>query len=178
MIKKLYISILRYVFKILPLSKFYKFKTFLLKLQKIEVSNSARLFSSVEIYGPNKIKIGNDTFIGHNTLINGSYNSKVIIGSYVDISHRVTISTGTHEIDMIGNHTAGEGFYKDIIINDGVWIVMNSIILPRVTIGKKAVVAAGSVVTKNVPDYCIVAGNPATIKKIYNSKSNKWEKYV
>ena len=79
---------------------------------------------------------------------------------------------------MIGNHTAGEGFYKDIIINDGVWIGMNSIILPGVTIGKKAVVAAGSVVTKNVPDYCIVAGNPATIKKIYNSKSNKWEKYV
>ena len=64
---------------------------------------------------------------------------------------------------MIGNHTAGEGFYKDIIINDGVWIGMNSIILPGVTIGKKAVVAAGSVVTKNVPDYCIVAGNPAKI---------------
>ena len=176
MIKKLYISILRYVFKILPLSKFYKFKTFLLKLQKIEVSNSARLFSSVEIYGPNKIKIGNDTFIGHNTLINGSYNSKVIIGSYVDISHRVTISTGTHEIDMIGNHTAGEGFYKDIIINDGVWIGMNSIILPGVTIGKGSIVGANSVVSKSLPSNVIAVGSPAKPIKKYNFETQRWEK--
>jgi len=177
MIKKIYLSLLRFIFKRLPLSKFFKFKNFLLKLQGIKINNNARIFSSVQIFGPNTIIIGNDTFIGHETLINGSYNSKIIIGNFVDISHRVTISTGTHEIDILGNHTAGKGISADIIINDGVWIGMNSIILPGVTIGKKSIIAAGSVVTKSVPEYSIVAGNPAKIKKIYNKKLDKWEKY-
>lgn len=176
MIKKIYISLLRFIFKRLPLSKFFKFKNFLLKLQGIKINNNARIFSSVQIFGPNTIIIGNDTFIGHETLINGSYNSKVIIGNFVDISHRVTISTGTHEIDMKGYHSAGEGYFKDIIINDGAWIGMNSIILPGVIIGKKSIIAAGSVVTKDVPDYTIVAGNPAKIKKFYNREINEWEK--
>ena len=146
-------------------------------LQGIKVDKTARIFSSVQLFGPKKIVIGEDTFIGHNTLISGSYNSEIIIGNYVDISHRVTISTGTHEIDMRGRHTAGKGIFGNIIINDGVWIGMNSIILPGVTIGKKSIVAAGSVVTKDVPAYSIVAWNPAIIKKIYNNETEEWKKY-
>jgi maltose O-acetyltransferase len=176
MIKKINIYLLQLIFKNLPLSKCFKLKSIILRRQGFEASKSCRVFSSVQILGPRNISIGKDTFIGHETLINGSYNSSITIGNNVDISHRVTISTGTHEIDMINEHTAGKGKYENIIISDGVWIGMNSIILPGVKIGKKSIIAAGSVVTKDVPEYCIVAGNPAKIKKTYNTITNKWEK--
>jgi acetyltransferase-like isoleucine patch superfamily enzyme len=56
---------------------------------------------------------------------------------------------------------------KDIIIGDGVWIGYGAIILPGVKIGKKAIIAAGAIVTKDVADYTIVGGNPAReIRKI------------
>ena len=54
---------------------------------------------------------------------------------------------------------------KEIIIKNNAWIGMRSIILKGVTIGEGAIVAAGSVVTKDVPPYTLVAGNPAVIKK-------------
>lgn len=60
-------------------------------------------------------------------------------------------------------------------IQDGVWIGNSVIILPGVTIGKKAIIAAGSVVTHNIPSYCIAAGNPAKIIKKYNFSTNTWE---
>lgn len=172
----IYRYILKILFRTLPLSRYFRLKTYLLQKQNILVADNARIFSSVQVFGPNYIEIGSDTFIGHETLINGSYNSKVIIGNNVDISHRVTISTGSHEIDMFNEHTAGEGIYRNIVIEDGVWIGMNSIILPGVTIGKKSIVAAGSIVIHDVPEYTIVAGNPATIKKMYNVKDEKWIK--
>ena len=60
-----------------------------------------------------------------------------------------------------------------IIIEDNAWIAANSIITAGVTIGKHAIVAGGSVVTKNVPPYTIVAGNPAKAIKRYQSESQK-----
>jgi maltose O-acetyltransferase len=53
---------------------------------------------------------------------------------------------------------------KPIVIEDGVWVGMNSLILPGVTLGHGAVISAGSVVTSNVPPDTLVAGNPAAVK--------------
>lgn len=177
MFKKIRNSCSIFLFKLLPLSRCFYIKNKLLQNRNLNVQDSARIFSSVQLFGTENISIGEDTFIGHETLITGSCDSKIIIKNYVDISHRVTISTGTHEIDMNKKHTAGKGIYKDIIINDGVWIGMNAIILPGVSIGKKSIVAAGSIVHEDVPEYSIVAGNPARIKKTYNRETEQWEKY-
>ena len=57
---------------------------------------------------------------------------------------------------------------KPIFIKKNAWIGMRSIILKGVTVGEGSIVAAGSVVTKDVPDYTLVAGNPAVIKKKLN----------
>jgi acetyltransferase-like isoleucine patch superfamily enzyme len=65
---------------------------------------------------------------------------------------------------------------KPISIGDEVWIGANVVITAGVTIGKHAVVAAGSVVTKDVPDFSIAAGNPARILKQYNSETMQWER--
>ncbi len=60
-----------------------------------------------------------------------------------------------------------DGFVgKDVFIDDYAWIGHNVIILPGVHIGKHAIIGAGAVVTKNVPDYAIAVGNPATVKRI------------
>jgi len=69
---------------------------------------------------------------------------------------------------------------KDIIklitIEDEVWIGANCVITIGVTIGKHSIVGAGSVVTKDIPPYCIAVGNPARVIKKYNSETAAWEK--
>ena len=65
---------------------------------------------------------------------------------------------------------------KPVKICENVWIGENAIILPGIEIGKNSIIGAGSVVTKNVPENCIVAGNPARIIKKYNFGNKKWEK--
>jgi len=67
---------------------------------------------------------------------------------------------------------------RPIIIEDDSWIAANSVIVAGVTIGKHSVVAAGSVVTRDVPPYSIAAGNPAKIIKQYNPTTGKWEKVI
>lgn len=154
---------------LLPQSRLFKLKVLIYKLLcKYEIANDVRMFSSFNILGVENIKIGSNTFIGHESLIMGANFSKVIIGDNVDISSRVSIVTGTHDIDLYGTRIAGEGLGKNIIIQDGAWIGFGSIIMPGVTIGKKSIVAAGAVVINDVPDNCMVAGNPAVVKKRFS----------
>lgn len=160
--------LLLYIFHLLPSTRLFKFKSKILNCLGIQASKNARITSSVKFLGVEKIIIGDDTFIGHEAMIIGSTNTVVSIGSYCDISSRVTIVTGTHEIDLKGLHIAGKGIGKNVIIEDGVWVGINATILPGVTVGKKSIVAAGAVVTEDVPPFTLVAGNPAQLKKHYD----------
>ncbi len=129
------------------------------------------------------ITIGDNSFIGDHSRIWSA--EKVSIGSNVLISHNVNImDTNTHEsdpyeraasfADLVKNgHATEKGSVQTapIIIEDYAWINFNAVILKGVTIGKGAVVAAGSVVTKDVPPFVLVAGNPATIIKKLEEKT-------
>ena len=64
---------------------------------------------------------------------------------------------------------------SETIIEDDVWIGGNSVIIQGLKIGSHVIVASGSVVTKDVPSYSVVAGNPARIIKQYNFETKKWE---
>ncbi|MBB1411678.1 DapH/DapD/GlmU-related protein [Pseudoalteromonas sp. SG44-17] len=152
-----------FLMSLIPSTRLYAFKAFILNIIGFNISNTARIVSSVKILGLNNIHIGSDTFIGHETLIIGSNNTTVVIEENCDISSRVTIITGTHEIDISGDRVAGKGYGQDIKICRGVWIGVNATILPGVIVGEMSIVAAGSVVTKNVPPNVIVAGVPAKI---------------
>nr|WP_180073561.1 acyltransferase [Acinetobacter sp. YH12231] len=66
---------------------------------------------------------------------------------------------------MLPHKAAGTGYNDKITLKEGCWIGANSTILPGVSIGKCSIIAAGSVVNKPVPDYCLYAGNPAIFKK-------------
>jgi acetyltransferase-like isoleucine patch superfamily enzyme len=124
----------------------------------------------------NKIKIGNWSY-GPFTFY--TYNNKeeqLIIGNCVSLAAGVTfIAGGNHHMSTLStfpfSHSMGVGniyrpFTKGVItISDDVWIGTNAIILSGVKIGQGAVIAAGSVVTKDVEPYAIVAGNPARLIK-------------
>lgn len=116
-------------------------------------------------FKPSGIKIGSDTIIGDHSFLDGR--GRLTIGSHVDIASQVLIYTNQHNI-----HSADfSNQYGPVVIKDYVFIGPRAIILPNVTIGKGAVVAAGAVVTKNIPDNEIWAGVPAqkiSIRKLKN----------
>lgn len=145
--------------RLTPPTRAYGFRAALWNFAGNRISPSARLVSSVRILGP-KVEVGDDSFIGHETMFAGAVSSSIIIGSFCDIAPRVLLVTGSHEIDPVGKHSAGEGIAKDIVIQDGVWIGAGCTILGGVTIGEKAVIGAGSVVTKDIPPYTISYGCP------------------
>jgi len=110
------------------------------------------------------MKIGNNSNIGPYSYIGCS--GYIEIGNNVIISPRVSIYAENHLYDRMDIPIKEQGVKKlHVKIEDDCWIAANSIILAGVTIGKGSVVAAGSVVTKNVPPNSIVAGVPAIIIK-------------
>ncbi|MGN6178288.1 MAG: acyltransferase [Mucilaginibacter sp.] len=120
-----------------------------------------------------------DVFIGDNTLI-GLSNviiGPVSIGNNVILAQHIVLSGLNHEYRDINVPIVNQKVtVAPIVIEDDCWIAANSVITSGVTIGKHSVVAGGSVVTKNVPQYSVVAGNPAKVIRQYNSKTENWER--
>ena len=97
-----------HVLCLLPETRCYSLKVRLFRFAGVEVARGARLTSSIRVIGAMSLAIGEDSFIGHHVLLAGGP-SRIRIGRYVDIAPRVCIVAGTHEIDMRGDHSAGEG---------------------------------------------------------------------
>lgn len=164
MFLKLVKVVARFILPKLPYIKFPRLNVMLLQMQGYKVSPRARIYSTVSIDGSIKLVIGDGTYVGHQTRITGGQGS-IYIGENCDISDRVGIFCGTHEIAPEGNRVAGKGIGKDIYIDNGVWVGYGALILPGVTVGRMSVIAAGTVVHKDVPPNCVVAGNPMKIVK-------------
>lgn len=108
------------------------------------------------------VVIGDYTRVGlHNTII-----GPVTIGHHVNLAQGITVTALNHNFADITRRIDQQGVATSpVVIDNDVWIGANAVILPGVTIGSHAVVAAGAVVTKDVPGNCIVAGVPAKIIK-------------
>lgn len=107
------------------------------------------------------IHIGNNFYAGYNLTILDM--AEVRIGDNCMIGPNVGLYTAGHSIEP--KDRSKSGFAIPITIGNDVWIGGSCVILPRITIGNNSIVAAGSVVTKDVPANTIVAGNPARILK-------------
>nr|POF05987.1 putative acetyltransferase [Quercus suber] len=115
-------------------------------------------------YGTN-VKLGENVYINFNCTILDTLS--VTIGARTLLASNVSLFSATHPLDpMVRNGTKGPEMGGHIHIGEDCWIGGNVTILPNVTIGRASVVGAGSVVTKDVPPYTVVAGNPA--RKIRN----------
>ena len=106
--------------------------------------------------------IGDHTRIGlHNTII-----GPVDIGSHVNLAQGITVSALNHNFSDTQKRIDEQGVSTNpVTIEDDVWVGANAVILPGVTIGEHCVVAAGAVVTKDVPPHSLVAGVPAKVIK-------------
>jgi len=120
-----------------------------------------------------------DVIIGYNSLVGlgNTIIGPVTIGNNVIIAQNVVISGLNHVYEDIETPICDQPITsKPILIEDDCWIAANCVITAGVTIGLHSVVAAGSVVTKNVPPHSIVAGNPAKVIKAYNLDTKKWDR--
>ncbi|MDW8849249.1 acyltransferase [Flavobacterium sp. MMLR14_040] len=161
-------------------SKFYEqaeVSNFQRNKNNIKIGTNSHIRGHLQIFkqGGN-ITIGNFCYVGESSKIWSACN--IIIGNKVLISHNVNIHDNiSHPINsemrikdykrILGVENYNAEIFdlrpKSVLIKDKAWIGFNSIILKGVTIGEGAIVGAGSVVTKDVPDWTIVGGNPAKI---------------
>lgn len=109
------------------------------------------------------MKIGKDVYIGSDLKLSDPINA-----SYITIGNRVSIADNLYLINSSGpNNSRLKKYYPRIIgkicIEDDVWIGVNVIILPGIHINRMSIIGAGSVITKDIDEFMIVAGNPAKI---------------
>lgn len=115
----------------------------------------------------NRVTFGKDVFINHSAILSASGGIEFEDGCMAAPGLR--IATINH--DMNERHTIYT--YGKVTVKQNAWIGMNVTICPGVTIGKYAVVGAGAVVTKDVPDYAVVAGVPAKVIKMLDPNDQK-----
>ena len=158
------LAIVRLLFKFIPTSKCHGLKSSLLRWAGAVVGKNCEIMSSVKILGNFNLIIGKNVFIGHEAMIFGAHGSTITIEDYAKVGSRVILVTGTHRFSPDGNCIEKEGTFKDVTIKTGAVCSTHSIILPGKTINRMAHVAAGSVVTHDVPEFTRVAGSPAKVR--------------
>lgn len=124
-------------------------------LYGMSIGHGTNIEMGVKVFSPERIVIGSNSVVHFGCLLDGRCGLR--IGNCVDIGINVHIYTLQHDIDDPGYGTEG----GQVEIGDYAVISGRSTILPGVCVGRGAVVALGAVVTKNVPDYAVVAGVPA-----------------
>lgn len=118
------------------------------------------------------LTIGDYTRIGLGNTIIGPAR----IGNHVNLAQNVTVTGLNHNYQNIEKRIDEQGVSTlPVTIEDDVWIGANAVVLPGVTVGTHSVVAAGSIVSRNIPPYSICAGSPARIIKTYNFETKEWE---
>lgn len=145
-----------------------KYNCSLLNPEKITLQKNVKLNYGVILQpGYWEIVIGENSLINQYSCLYGN----IIIGQNVMIAPHVMLAGGFHKSDRIDVPMLfqGDGTKGKIKIGDDVWIGANAVVLDGVEIGNGCIIGAGSVVTKNVKDYDVVAGNPAKI--IYNRRN-------
>lgn len=138
--------------------------------------------AGVLVFHPGTIEIGDNVYVGHNTILKGYYRGRlaigahtwigqgcffhsagdIVIGSAVGIGPMVKVLTSAHDAADVGTPVLFSPLtFAPVTIKDGSDLGVGTIVLPGVTIGEGAIVGAGSVVTSDVPDYEVWAGVPA-----------------
>lgn len=129
-----------------------------------QIGENVYILNSVDILSPSNVEIGRFTCINKFSRLDG--HGHLSIGNYVMIGPYCEILSATHNYKNKSIPMLKQGIQrKTTVIGDDVWIGTKSIIMPGVYVGNGAIVGAGSVVTKDVPQNAIVAGVPARVIK-------------
>jgi len=140
-------------------------RKFFYLISGVKLSPTSTIHIGANFFKPSNITIGKDTIIGDHCFLDGRAPLK--IGNHVGIASQVLIYNDEHNI----NSPDYDNSFGPVEIGDYVFIGPRAIILPGIKIGQGAVVAAGAIVTKDIPDFEIWGGVPA--KKINDRKIDK-----
>ena len=155
--RKLYFKILNCVYRKLEQGHSEYLKS------KVRCGWNVEIRDRATIYSPENLFIADNVAINSGVTILAQ--GGVTIGEYTMIAPGVTIISVNHDYTRRENEALTTFIKKPVVIGRNVWLAAGAIVLAGVSIGDGAVVAAGSVVTKDVPSYTIVGGIPATVIK-------------
>ena len=135
----------------------HSIRNLFLRLAGVKIGKHSFIHMGARFYYPPGVRVGQGTVIGDHAFLDGRAPLK--IGNHVDIASQVLIYNSEHDI----NSEDFDPIYGEVQIEDYAFIGPRATILPGVKIGKGAIVAAGAVVIKDVPDFAIVGGVPAQV---------------
>lgn len=151
---------------IIKIMQYLKYKN--IKFKSVGKNCNFKSLRSIFLKSHN-ISLGNNVWIGPNADFDGA--GEIIIGDGVIFAPEVCIYSRTHNFnsdDLKALPFDNVMLTAPVVIKDYVWIGRKVIILPGVNIGKGAIIGAGAVVSKDIPDYAIAVGNPAKVVKYRN----------
>jgi acetyltransferase-like isoleucine patch superfamily enzyme len=123
--------------------------------------------------GVGDVIIGNETRIGMGNVVIGP----VTIGNFVILAQNIVMSGLNHSYEDVNLPIDKQKVTTSpITVEDECWIGANAVLTAGVTVGKHSVIAAGAVVTKNIPPYSVAVGNPARVIKQYDFNQKQWVK--
>jgi acetyltransferase-like isoleucine patch superfamily enzyme len=135
----------------------------------LQLERGAVVHRGLELRAASRIRIGEGSVIGFDSILDGR--AGLDIGRHVNVSSSVAIWTLEH--DHRDPYFGARG--APVVVGDRAWLSFRCTVLPGVTIGEGAVVAAGAVVTKDVPSFAIVAGVPAVVVGERSSRELTYE---
>lgn len=158
---------------LLPVRTVRKLRVFYIKKLIGHLGQGSILYPGVIISNPKQVFIGDHVSIAPDARLGASSQGRITIGDRCAIASGTRIVTATHDPNVLP--VSRVGINKSVIIGEDVWIGTAAIILPGVTIHDGAIVAAGAVVTKDVPADCMVGGVPARLIKNLDPREKRLE---
>lgn len=135
----------------------HRIRRMVYKWSGMTIPSSSAIHWRAEFYAPERISVGSHVTIGDTAFLDGR--SGLTIGNSVNFGSHVSVYTREHDVDSPTFAETG----SPVVIEDHAWVASHAIVLPGVTVGRGAVVAAGAVVTRDVEPYTMVGGNPASL---------------
>lgn len=146
----------------IPLNTGGRLRALFMRFFLRELGSDVVFQMGLRITNPEKVSIGSRCRFGQGVFITGG--GGVRIGNWVSLGPDVKVWSVNHRFDDPDQPFQLQGWnHKAVVIEDDVWLAANVFVMPGVTIGKGAVVSACTVVTKSVPPYALVAGNPGRV---------------
>lgn len=152
-----YIDFCTMLLNLTTLIPLHSVRNLIWQMSGVKLGRKSTLHTGVRMFDPRRVVVGEGTIVGYGTFLDGR--DQLTIGSHTDIASEVMVYNQEHDVHSADFHAIS----APVTIGNYVFVGPRAIILPGVTVRDRAVIAAGAVVTKDVPEGAIVGGVPAKV---------------